>query len=167
MSNPLLTETLLILSGLICLTQIVNLCGDDGEKISNGNIQVVCISGIGIVTALFGHWLIEEIQADKINPGKSATRFTISALFYVSFAITGIMLSSIFLMKNYLTSARMSSELAPEVHVNVPVIVFSTVINSCLLTLFVFAVLNFLFTDFLLSYENSPEKKQRSLQFTV
>jgi len=168
MSNSLLTETMLILSGLICLTQIVNLCtSSDGiEQISNANIQIICISSIGIVTALLGHWLIEEINSDKINPGKSSMRFTISALLYISFAITGIMLSSVFLMKNYVDSAqpRPSTELLSSS--NGQEIMFSTVVNTCHLTLFVLAVLNFLFSDFLLNYD-SDEKDQRSLQFTV
>lgn len=63
MSNHVLTEILVIVSGILAIWQLIKTPSEKNEvgTISHGTLQIISLSIIGILTGLFGQWLSEEI----------------------------------------------------------------------------------------------------------
>ena len=146
--------------------QLVTLTSVDlyDTEISQSNVEIIRIASVAIFTSLLGQWLLEEMYRDleifdENFDKKSSTRYTIAAVFYISFATTGAMLSGIFLMKNYIKTTR---ENVTENACNGEMIL-STVANSAFLTIFLLAILSFLFTDFVHKSEKSDEQKSETV----
>jgi hypothetical protein len=150
MSNHILTEILIIVSGIIAVSQLIYAPGEKNEtgSFSIGTLQIFSISIIGILTGLFGQWLSEEmfraasVHDDDTEERASTCRYTLSALLFCTLSFTGLMISSIFIFLNYKTITT-SFQLE-----GLESLLLSTIINTGFEIMFVISIVNFLFVDF-------------------
>ena len=150
MSNHILTEILIIVSGIIAVSQLIYAPGEKNEtgSFSIGTLQIFSITIIGILTGLFGQWLSEEmfraasVHDDDTEERASTCRYTLSALLFCTLSFTGLMISSIFIFLNYKTITT-SFQLE-----GLESLLLSTIINTGFEIMFVISIVNFLFVDF-------------------
>ena len=164
MSNHILTEILIIVSGIIAISQLIYAPGEKNEtgSFSIGTIQIISISVIGILTGLFGQWLSEEMfraasEHEHDVEERASCRYSLSALLFCTLCFTGLMISSIFIFLNYRTITTSSVHLA-----GLESLLLSTIINTGFEIMFVISIVNFLFVDFAdiyphQTYSNSKE----------
>ena len=149
MSNHILTEILIIVSGIIAVSQLIYAPGEKNEtgSFSIGTLQIFSISIIGILTGLFGQWLSEEMFRaasvhDDATEEHTTCRYTLSALLFCTLSFTGLMISSIFIFLNYKT---ITNNIQLE---GLESLLLSTIINTGFEIMFVISIVNFLFVDF-------------------
>jgi len=164
MSNHILTEILIIVSGIIAVSQLIYAPGEKNEtgSFSIGTIQIISISVIGILAGLFGQWLSEEMfraasENEHAVEERASCRYTLSALLFCTCCFTGLMISSIFIFLNYRTITTDLGGLS-----GLESLLLSTIINTGFEIMFVISIVNFLFVDFAdiyphQTYSNSKE----------
>ena len=141
MSNTVIIDALLILSSVILIAELILISWeieDDHHLNGQAQAQVMIVATVGLVSSLVGMWLRQFMDSKRKN---SVRCYTLVALLYVVFIVTGILLSFAFMMVNWTIVTRTG-------HMTTHFL-GASMLSSAYLIAFSLAILNFLFNDFL------------------
>ena len=149
MSNAILVETLLIISGVILITELSLIVMEHNDDADNGrheitqlnehaSAQVIALSTLGLLSSLSGMFLRAKMESTE----KAESHYTCLALFYVILSISGILVSGAFIMINWTLVNQTYAVITPR-------FLCSSMLGSAYLITFSLAILNFLFADFI------------------
>ena len=147
MSNAILVDTLLIISGVILITELSLLVTDDdadkdwremAKLDGHASAQVISLSTLGLLSSLSGMFLRAKMES-KVKP---ESHYTCLALVYVIVSISGILVAGAFIMINWSLVNQTYAVITSR-------FLCSSMMASAYLITFSLAILNFLFADFM------------------
>ena len=155
MSNSILVDTLLIISGVVLITEVCLISMDNHEAVNklNGHssAQILSLSTLGVVTSLMGMYLRGKMES------KDKSNYTCAAFMYIISSISGILVSAAFIMINWTIINQTYIAVTPH-------FLCASMLGSAYLITFVLAILNFLFADFMTLDEEDDMEQYSKVQ---
>ena len=155
MSNSILVDMLLIISGVVLITEVCLISMDEqneNDKLNgHSSAQILSLSTLGVVTSLMGMYLRGKMESkEKVN-------YTCAAFMYVISSISGILISAAFIMINWTIINQTYVPVTPH-------FLCASMLGSAYLITFVLAILNFLFADFMTLDEEDDMEQYSKVQ---
>ena len=155
MSNSVLVDMLLIISGVVLITEVCLISMDNHETVDklNGHssAQILSLSTLGVVTSLMGMYLRGKMES------KDKSNYTCAAFMYIISSISGILVSAAFIMINWTIINQTYIAVTPH-------FLCASMLGSAYLITFVLAILNFLFADFMTLDEEDDMEQYSKVQ---
>ena len=155
MSNSILVDMLLIISGVVLITEVCLILMDNHETVDklNGHssAQILSLSTLGVVTSLMGMYLRGKMES------KDKSNYTCAAFMYIISSISGILVSAAFIMINWTIINQTYIAVTPH-------FLCASMLGSAYLITFVLAILNFLFADFMTLDEDDDMEQYSKVQ---